>query len=134
MALVTVGTAADDTLSGVVWPASDADVAAINALIKDDLTVGTPRAATSGIGGLINEGLNFSVGEIGAQGRDPHRRPVAERALAGEQRGGGGLPRLARPEAAQQIVHGWPIATGGIIGRGKASRQTISIDPPLLAQ
>lgn len=57
MALVTVGTAADDTLSGVVWPASDADVAAINALIKDDLTVGTPRAATSGIGGLINEGL-----------------------------------------------------------------------------
>lgn len=56
MATVDVGTDATTTLTGVVWPASDADVATMNNLILDDLTTGTPRAATSGIGGLINEG------------------------------------------------------------------------------
>lgn len=59
MALVDVGTDATTTLTGVVWPASIADVAALNALILDDLTTGNPRASDSGIGGLIYEGKLF---------------------------------------------------------------------------
>lgn len=57
MALRTVGTAATTSLDGIVWsqdPAilSRADVAALIQLIKDDLTVGTPVAQVSGVGGL----------------------------------------------------------------------------------
>ena len=56
MALRAIGTDLTTTLTGLVWPASIADVAAMNNLIKDDLTTGTPLAQISGIGGLANEG------------------------------------------------------------------------------
>ena len=59
MALGTAGTTAATTLTAITWPASIADVAALNALIKDDLTTGTPRASTSGIGGFVSEGKVF---------------------------------------------------------------------------
>ena len=59
MALITAGTNTTSALVGVRWPASIADVAAINALIRDDLTVGTPLASRSGIGGLVSEGKLF---------------------------------------------------------------------------
>jgi hypothetical protein len=52
MALGTAGTTAATTLTALTWPASIADVAALNQLIKDDLTTGHPKAHISGIGGL----------------------------------------------------------------------------------
>lgn len=59
MALVDVGTDATTTLTGLVWPGSIADVAALSLLIKDDLTTGNPVAQISGIGGLVSEGKLF---------------------------------------------------------------------------
>lgn len=65
MALVTVGTDATTTLTGLVWPGSIADVAALSLLIKDDLTTGNPVAQISGVGGLNYEGI-LSVPNRGA--------------------------------------------------------------------
>lgn len=59
MALVDVGTDATTTLTGVVWPASIADCAAINLLILDDLQVDHPVASISGVGGFVYEGKLF---------------------------------------------------------------------------
>lgn len=57
MALGTAGTTAATTLTALTWPATIADVAAMNQLIKDDLTTGTPKAHISGIGGLSDYGI-----------------------------------------------------------------------------
>ena len=59
MALGTAGTTAATTLTALTWPASIADVAALNQLIKDDQRVGTPVAHISGVGGLSDYGILF---------------------------------------------------------------------------
>ena len=59
MATVSVGTTADDQLTGIVWPASTADIATMNNLLLDDLTTGHPAAHISGIGGIENVGILY---------------------------------------------------------------------------
>ena len=59
MATVTVGTSTTTVLTGIVWPASTADIATMNNLLLDDLTTGHPAAHISGIGGIENVGILY---------------------------------------------------------------------------
>ena len=62
MALQTLGTDNDHALSALVWngmATPTVDVAAINALILDDLNPSHPVAQISGCGGFVKEGLLY---------------------------------------------------------------------------
>ena len=62
MALQTLGTNANNSLSALVWngmATPTADVAAINALILDDVNPRHPKAQISGSGGFVKEGLLY---------------------------------------------------------------------------
>ncbi len=86
MATITLGTAATTTLIGLVWKGTstaEADVAAINAHIKDDLNVAHPMASIGGVGGFSLEGklyipnrgfINVLAGDLVAY--DPARGGV----------------------------------------------------------
>ena len=61
MALITIGTAATTTLTGLVWHSNvaQADVRTINNAILDDLNTHHPLAQISGCGGFVREGLLY---------------------------------------------------------------------------
>ncbi len=61
MATITIGTAAQTTLVGLVWTSSvaQADVRAINNNILNDLDSRHPQAQIDGGGGFVREGLLY---------------------------------------------------------------------------
>lgn len=61
MALTLLGTDASNSLTSLVWTgaAAQADVAAINALIRDDVNPRHPVAQIGGSGGFVREGLLY---------------------------------------------------------------------------
>ncbi|HXI47148.1 MAG TPA: hypothetical protein VNH39_01070 [Steroidobacteraceae bacterium] len=70
MALQTLGTNANTSLSALVWngmATPTADVAAINALIKNDVNPRHPVAQIGGSGAFVKEGLLY----VPNRGSDP---------------------------------------------------------------
>ena len=62
MATQLLGTNANNSLTALVWngmATATADVAAINALILDDINPSHPVAQISGCGGFVKEGLLY---------------------------------------------------------------------------
>ncbi len=62
MAIETLSTTTDHSLTALVWQSvavSAADVRAINALILDDQNARHPVAQTSGCGGFVKEGILY---------------------------------------------------------------------------
>jgi hypothetical protein len=68
MALRTLGTNASNSLSALVWngmATPTADVAALNALILDDINSSHPVAQIGGVGGFVKEGFLYVPNRAG---------------------------------------------------------------------